>query len=126
MITYKAILLTIAVLGMQLHAQGQSNDTIPSRQLDEITVTAQKQTENLQEVPVSVSHITEEDAINQRLWQTRDLAGLFPIENQEECTAILGKLANDPNFRNKTGMICGHFVNKNTGATKKIMARLLN
>lgn len=78
MITYKSIILTIAVLGVQFHAQGQSNDTLPSRQLEEVTVTAQKQTENLQEVPVSVSHITDEDAINQRLWQTRDLAGLFP------------------------------------------------
>ena len=56
----------------------------------------------------------------------RDLAGLFPIENQEECTFILEKLVNDSNFRNKTGMICGHFVNKNTGATKSIMNYVLS
>ncbi len=51
----------------------------------------------------------------------RDLAGLFPIENKEECSSLLEKLISDPNFRNKTGMISGHFVNRNTGATKTIM-----
>ena len=51
----------------------------------------------------------------------RDLAGLFPIENAEECVEIFEKLTNDKNFRNKTGMICGHFVQTNTGATTKIM-----
>ena len=55
----------------------------------------------------------------------RDLAGLFPIENKEECSSILEKLVNDSNFRNKTGMISGHFVNKNTGATKKILNYIL-
>ncbi len=56
----------------------------------------------------------------------RDLAGLFPIETQKECTLILQKLVNDTNFRNKTGMIPGHFVNKNTGATKKIIHYVAN
>lgn len=51
----------------------------------------------------------------------RDLAGLFSISNAAECTEILNKLIQNDSFRNKTGMIAGHFVNKNTGATKKII-----
>jgi len=53
--------------------------------------------------------------------QLRKLAGLFSIKNSEECSKIFSKLIGDSAFRNKTGMICGHFVNSNTGATKKIM-----
>jgi 3-deoxy-D-manno-octulosonic-acid transferase len=49
---------------------------------------------------------------------------LFSAENSTECKNILTKLVEDSSFRNKTGMICGHFVNSNTGATKKIVAYL--
>jgi 3-deoxy-D-manno-octulosonic-acid transferase len=52
----------------------------------------------------------------------RQLAGLFSISSSEECTAVLEKLVTDKSYRLKTGMICGHFVNSNTGATEKIMA----
>src|SRR5690606_8086928 len=79
MITHRSIILMAAALTVQFYAQGQSNDTLPiTKQLEEVTVTAQKQKENLQEVPVSVSHVTEREAVNLRLWQTRDMAGLFP------------------------------------------------
>ena len=54
----------------------------------------------------------------------RSLAGLFSAENSTECKNILTKLVEDSSFRNKTGMICGHFVDSNTGATKKIVAYL--
>jgi len=54
----------------------------------------------------------------------RDLAGLFSVSNAAECTEILSKLILNDNLRNKTGMISGHFVNKNTGATKKILKYL--
>ncbi|MDC8003353.1 glycosyltransferase N-terminal domain-containing protein [Aureisphaera galaxeae] len=50
----------------------------------------------------------------------QQLAGLFSISNETECSDILNKLVTDKNFRNKTGMICGHFVNSNTGATRII------
>lgn len=49
------------------------------------------------------------------------LAGLYSVKSDAECSQILGKLINDPSFRSKTGMIAGHFINSNTGATKKIM-----
>ncbi|MBZ0327360.1 MAG: 3-deoxy-D-manno-octulosonic acid transferase [Altibacter sp.] len=52
----------------------------------------------------------------------RQLAGLYAINSAEECTAILKKLVGDAAFRSKTGMICEHFVNRNTGATEKIMS----
>jgi 3-deoxy-D-manno-octulosonic-acid transferase len=50
----------------------------------------------------------------------QDLAGLYSVNNASDCSEILNKLVTNANFRNKTGMICGHFVNKNTGATQKI------
>lgn len=56
--------------------------------------------------------------------QLRELAGLFAIQNASECTAIFQKLVKDAQFRNKTGMIAEHFVNKRTGATHTICAFL--
>ncbi|MFC7356512.1 3-deoxy-D-manno-octulosonic acid transferase [Jejudonia soesokkakensis] len=59
----------------------------------------------------------------------QSLAGLFSIASEEECTSIIDKLIEDSVFRSKTGMIAGHFVNKNTGATKIILnhiSKLLN
>jgi len=49
------------------------------------------------------------------------LAGLFSVQNASEASEILAKLIDDKNFRNKTGMINGHFINSNTGATKIVM-----
>ncbi|GHC57057.1 3-deoxy-D-manno-octulosonic acid transferase [Ulvibacter litoralis] len=51
----------------------------------------------------------------------QQLAGLFSVSNAQECTEILEKLTNNASFRNKTGMIAGHFINNNTGATKTVM-----
>jgi len=53
-----------------------------------------------------------------------DLAGLYSISSSAECTEILSKFVNDSVFREKTGMICGHYVNSNTGATKIVMSYL--
>ncbi len=54
----------------------------------------------------------------QRLEQ---LAGLFSVDAPEAYKEIEQKLISDTSFRVKTGMICGHFVHKNTGATEKTM-----
>ena len=51
----------------------------------------------------------------------RSLAGLFSISNAAEAKSILEKLINDPSFRKTTGMIAGHFIDSNTGATRIIM-----
>lgn len=52
------------------------------------------------------------------------LAGLFSVENKEEFQKILKKLLEDTDFRSKTGMISGHFVNSNTGATRLLESYL--
>ncbi|AVI50230.1 3-deoxy-D-manno-octulosonic acid transferase [Pukyongia salina] len=51
----------------------------------------------------------------------QSLAALFSVSNQEEVFEIMSRLVDDKNFREKTGMIAGHFVNSNTGATRVIM-----
>lgn len=53
--------------------------------------------------------------------QLKSIAGLFVVETSDECKDILTKLINQPTFRSKTGMISGHFVNNNTGATAKVI-----
>ncbi|APG60324.1 3-deoxy-D-manno-octulosonic acid transferase [Christiangramia salexigens] len=47
----------------------------------------------------------------------RQLAGLFSVGTAKDFTKISEKLVKDKDFREKTGMISGHFVNSNTGAT---------
>lgn len=53
--------------------------------------------------------------------QLRRLAGLYTVTTSEEASKLLKKLFEDSNFRQKTGMICGHFVQGQTGATAMIM-----
>jgi 3-deoxy-D-manno-octulosonic-acid transferase len=57
--------------------------------------------------------------------QLQKLAGLFAVANQEELAIILQKLIENKDFRRKTGMISGHFINSNTGATRVISEYLL-
>lgn len=52
-------------------------------------------------------------------------AGLFSVSGKNELKTIFDKLLNDPSFREKTGMINGHFVQNNTGATQKIVTKIL-
>ncbi|WP_155839667.1 3-deoxy-D-manno-octulosonic acid transferase [Aquimarina latercula] len=56
--------------------------------------------------------------------QLQKLAGLYSISTSEEFSAIMNKLVDDQKFREKTGMIAGHFINSNTGATDMIVAYL--
>lgn len=56
----------------------------------------------------------------------RDLAGLFTIKNDIELSAVLKKLVDNEDFRNKTGMISGHYVDKNTGSTNKIINYIIS
>lgn len=56
----------------------------------------------------------------------RSLAGLFSVKNATEASEILAKLADDHDFRSTSGMIAGHFVNRNTGATDLVMERIKN
>ena len=56
----------------------------------------------------------------------RDLTGLITVKDAKECSFIFEKLVNDSSFRNNTGSISGNFVNKNTGATQRIMDYVSN
>ncbi|SFT89559.1 iron complex outermembrane recepter protein [Algoriphagus locisalis] len=56
----------------------QTNDTIPTTQLGEVMVTAQKETEDLQKVPFAVTNIDDKKVEEMNLWQTKDLRGYIP------------------------------------------------
>ncbi len=56
----------------------------------------------------------------------QQLAGLYAVTNQAEFDERLSKLIVDEKFRAQTGMIAGHFINSNTGATKAIIDYLNN
>ncbi|PVW14351.1 3-deoxy-D-manno-octulosonic acid transferase [Marixanthomonas spongiae] len=66
-------------------------------------------------VPIVIGSHFENFPEAKRLQQ---LAGLYAVDSAAECTEILSKLATNKRFRLETGMIAGHFVNNNTGATK--------
>jgi 3-deoxy-D-manno-octulosonic-acid transferase len=53
-------------------------------------------------------------------------AGLFSISDKNDLKIIFDKILNDKNFREKTGMINGHFVQNHTGATDIILNFLTN
>jgi len=69
-------------------------------------------------IPIIIGHNYDEFPEAIRL---QSLAGLFSIQNALECSKILEKLITKSNFRDKTGMIAGHFVNQNTGSTLQII-----
>lgn len=48
--------------------------------------------------------------------------GLFVIENSEQCSEILRKLASDTTFRQEAGIKAAEFVHENIGATNKILS----
>ena len=54
----------------------------------------------------------------------RQLAGLFSVKNSEEFDEIMDKFISNPNFRKKSGMIAGHFINSSTGATRLLKSYL--
>ena len=51
----------------------------------------------------------------------RQLAGLYTVSTSEEASVLLNKFFDNKSFRQKTGMITGHFVQSNTGATEAVL-----
>ena len=51
-------------------------------------------------------------------------AGLFSVSDKKELHEIFDKLLTNQKFRERTGMICGHFVQQRTGATQAVMTYL--
>ncbi|WP_416445112.1 3-deoxy-D-manno-octulosonic acid transferase [Leeuwenhoekiella sp. A16] len=56
----------------------------------------------------------------------RQLAGLYTVNSAEEANDLLVKFFENKDFREKAGMISGHFVQNNTGATRIITKYLQN
>jgi 3-deoxy-D-manno-octulosonic-acid transferase len=54
----------------------------------------------------------------------RRLGGLFSVESENEFEELLNKLITDKTFREKSGQICGHFVNSEAGATQTILYKI--
>ncbi|MFD0933259.1 3-deoxy-D-manno-octulosonic acid transferase [Psychroflexus salinarum] len=54
----------------------------------------------------------------------RRLGGLFSVNSKEGFEELFNKLASDASFREKSGQICGHFVNSEAGATQKILTSI--
>ena len=54
--------------------------------------------------------------------QLQKLAGLFSVSTEAELKQIMTLLETDKKFREQTGMIAGHFINRNTGATPTVVA----
>lgn len=65
-------------IGLVASGHAQSNDTIPEGRLQEVTVTAQKQPEDLQKVPFSVSALDAEQIDRQNIWNVRELRSVIP------------------------------------------------
>ncbi|WP_124978892.1 3-deoxy-D-manno-octulosonic acid transferase [Nonlabens xiamenensis] len=53
-----------------------------------------------------------------------DLGGLFSVVDAADLEQSLKRLLEDDQLREKTGMICGHWINSNTGATQLIVDHL--
>lgn len=69
-------------------------------------------------IPIIIGNQFEKFPEAKKLQQ---LAGLYAISNQEDLDDILQKLIVNQKFRSQTGMIAGHFINSNTGATRTVM-----
>lgn len=54
----------------------------------------------------------------------RKLAGLYTVNDAAETSALLNRFIEDTKFRSQTGIINGHYVANNTGATTAIMTYL--
>lgn len=50
-----------------------------------------------------------------------DLGGLFSVKDALDFETMTNQLLEDDYLRDKTGMICGHWINSNTGATREIV-----
>lgn len=54
----------------------------------------------------------------------RRLGGLYSVSSEEEFQNLFEKLVSDDSFREKSGQICGHFVNSEAGATQHILDKI--
>ncbi len=55
----------------------------------------------------------------------RDLGGGFPINNSDECLTIFNKLMSDDNYYSNSGKVSREYVQKNSGATKMVVDKVM-
>ncbi|SFN43206.1 3-deoxy-D-manno-octulosonic acid transferase [Salegentibacter flavus] len=72
-------------------------------------------------IPIVIGENFEKFPEAKRLQQ---LAGLYSVASAAELMEIFEKLVKNQDFRKQTGMIAGHFINSNTGATRVISTYL--
>src|SRR5699024_2043041 len=76
---YKLGLLFLGFLFSRFSVNAQNKDSLfTHQQLGEVLVTAEKKTENVQNIPASISFMDDQEGANKRIWKTEDLRGLFP------------------------------------------------
>lgn len=72
-----AVALVAATMALPVYAQSETS-AIRHAMLEEVVVTAQRRSENLQDVPISVSAIVASDLRNSGMEATKDLPQLIP------------------------------------------------
>ena len=73
---YQLIVILFVLFSPQLTLAQEKN--IESKKLETITVTAQKQEENVQEVPISITVFTETDIVDKKIESVKDIAPFTP------------------------------------------------
>ena len=77
-VLHSAVICALGLAGSNVgHAQGDTTAVA----LEEVIVVARKRTENLQEVPVSITALTGEQLKNQGVFNTSDLNNSMPNLN---------------------------------------------
>jgi len=81
----------LVVIGMPIAAWGQAPVSLPDGDsLAEITVTAQKRTQNLQDVPIAITVFSEESLRNRGITDLHQLSGLIPNVNLDQGSVFSG------------------------------------
>ncbi len=75
-VKFLSSIVVLCAFGTAVMAQSQ--DSIPEGRLEAVTVTAQKQREDLQKVPFAVSSVDAELAERMNLWNVKELRAVIP------------------------------------------------
>ncbi len=77
-LVFKALLISTSLLPFAVSAQTTAKPDVPAEGLGDIIVTATKRSENLQNVPVSITAITSDQLTKQGVFSTADLNNSIP------------------------------------------------
>ena len=83
--------ICLAVIGIPLTAWGQTSGALPDESgLAEITVTAQKRSQNLQDVPIAITAFSEDALRSKGITDLHQLSGLIPNVNLDQGNVFAG------------------------------------